>query len=163
MLTSLFNRVRRNHALEHATINVLTQHYPHAQVMGLSDFGGFTLHTSLRAEKVVPVIDQALARLQAGEYNLRIHPNCGTNLVVTAIMTSLATVLGMGATTDPRKRLERFPQAVLLNVIALLFARPVAAWVQANISTDADVSQMHIATVTTGKHRHGYRIRVYTV
>lgn len=162
MLKSLFNRVRRNHALEHATINVLTQHYPHAQVVGLSSFSGFTLRTTLNTEKVIPVVNQALARLQAGEHNLRIHPNCGTNLVVTALMTTLATLLGVGTTTDRRKHWERLPQAVLLNVIALLFARPAAEWVQAHVSTDTNLSQMKIAHIITDKHSHVYRIRVRT-
>jgi len=162
MPTSLLNRVRRNHALEHATINVLTQIYPHAQVVGLSDPAGFTLHTPLSIEKVTPAIKQALARLQAGEHNLRIHPHCGTNLVVTATMTTLATLIGIGVTTERRQRMERLPQAVLLNVLALLVARPVATWVQAHISTDADMHLMQVIAITASKREQVNHIRVRT-
>lgn len=162
MFASWLNRIRRNHALEHATINLVTQHYPLAQVVGFSGPGGFTLYTSLTAEEIIPAVRQALTKLKTGEQELRVHPNCGTNLVVTAALTTLATLGGIGTNTSWRKRLERLPQAILLNVFALMVARPVGEWVQTNITTDPNLINTEIASIFTDYQGSLRRIRVHT-
>jgi len=162
MFTSFFNRIRRNHALEHATINLVSQHYPLAQVVGFSGPMGFTLYTSLTAEEIVPAVTQALKRLKNGEYKLRVHENCGTNLVVTATLTTLATLVGIGGQISNRKRLEHLPHIVLLNVFALLAARPLGEWIQAHVTTDANLAPVEIASIFTDYQGGMRRIRVHT-
>jgi hypothetical protein len=122
MLSTFVNRIRCNHTLEHATINLITQRYPLAQVLGFSGPLGFTLYTTLTAEEVTPAALQALKRLKGGETVLRLHANCGTNMVVTATLTTLAALVGLGNSPSFRQRLERLPQAILLSVAALLAA-----------------------------------------
>ena len=95
MFVKLWRHTRRNHALEHATINLLNQRYPDAHVVGLSDPFGFTIYTSLTAEEVVPATNQALSRLKAGETLLSLHQQCGTNLVVAAMLTTTASLIGL--------------------------------------------------------------------
>ncbi|MBN2006131.1 MAG: hypothetical protein JXA21_22435 [Anaerolineae bacterium] len=162
MIISLLQHIRRNHSLEHATINLVTEQYPLAQVVGFSGPWGFTLYTSLTAEEIVPAVMKALQRLKAGESNLRIHANCGTNLAVAAMLTAGATLLGTGKETSWLKRLERFPQLILLNVLALMVARPLGEWVQAHLTTDPDLTQMDIASIFTDLQGHLRRIRVHT-
>lgn len=162
MIISFLQHVRRNHALEHATINLISQQYPLAQVVGFSGPWGFTLYTSLTAEEIVPAVMKALQKLKAGESNLRIHANCGTNLAVAAALTASATLLGTGKENSWLKRLERFPQLVLLNVFALIVARPLGEWVQANLTTDSDLSKMDIASIFTDFQGRLRRIRVHT-
>ncbi len=162
MLTSLISRTRRHHALEHATLNLLSRAYPGAQALGVSGPRGFTIFTSLTAEEVVPAVMEALKRLKAGEQSLRVHKHCGTNLIVTATLTTSATVLGVGGQSTFRKRLEHLPHLILLNVIALLLAPPVAEWVQAHITTDPNVSALEIASVFTDHQSGWQRIRVHT-
>lgn len=162
MAIALLQHVRRNHALEHATINLIAQQFPLAQVVGFSGPWGFTLYTSLTAEEIVPAVMKALQRLKAGESNLRIHANCGTNLAVTAMITVLVTLVGLGREATWRKRAERFPNLVLLNVLALIIARPAGEWVQANITTDPDLTNVEIASIFTDYQGSLRRIRVHT-
>ncbi|MBN2392816.1 MAG: hypothetical protein JXR84_18945 [Anaerolineae bacterium] len=163
MNSSLVDRIRRNHALEHATLNLLGKQHPSAQAMGLSGPRGFTIYTSLTAEEIVPAVMEALKRLKAGEGTLRVHRNCGTNTIVTATLTTLATLFGIGGTKPSlRKSLERLPHLILLNVLALLAAPPLAEWVQGTLTTDPNVADVEIASVFTDYYRGLQRIRVHT-
>jgi hypothetical protein len=164
MLRRLLQRIQHNHALEHATINMLSRRYPKSQIVGFSGPGGFTLYTTLTAEEIVPAARQALKSLQGGEVALAVHDNCGTNLVVTAGLTTAATVLGLGLR---RKRklgdvLERVPQAMLLNALAVMFAAPLGHWVQTNLTTDPDVAGVEITSFVTDYQGRMRRIRVHT-
>jgi hypothetical protein len=165
-IQGLFRRIQRNHALEHATINLLTQRYPKTQIFGFSGPMGFTLYSTLTAEEVIPATREALHKLRAGESELAIHENCGTNLVVTAVLTTLATVLGLGPLRGGRRRflgfLERLPQAVLLNAVALVVAKPIAQWVQATVTTDTNLDDTEISSFFTDYQGGMHRVRVHT-
>ncbi len=165
-LLDLFRRIQRNHALEHATINLLTQQYPGARIVGISGPLGFSLYSSLTAEEIVPAARRALGALQSGESSLAIHANCGTNLVVTAVLTTVASFLGLGGNRRSRQSLSdlahRLPQVVLLNVAALFLAEPVARWVQGHVTTNADLSTTEISAVFTDIQSGLHRVRVHT-
>ena len=166
MLKTLLGRLRRNHALEHATINLASQRYPGVNIIGLSGPLGFSLYTSLSADKIVSLVREALTALKAGHNHLAIHPNCGTNIVVTATLTTLATLLGLGKRTKrPVHRLvERLPYAVLLNAVALLAAPSAGQWIQSTVTTDPHLEGVEIGALFTRPHRGGLqRIRVHTV
>jgi hypothetical protein len=168
IIQTLVQRVQHNHALEHATINLLSRRYPKAQIMGLSGPLGFTLYSTLTAEDIIPAAREALQALKAGDVNLAIHENCGTNLVITAAMTTLATLVGFGGLNRSRERhaflkaLERLPQAVLFNAVAIIAAMPLARWVQANVTTNPDVHNIEIASFFTDYQGGLRRIRVHT-
>ena len=161
---SVLDRVRRNHALEHATINLLSQRYPGAQVLGLSGPFGFTLYTSLDVGTVERMVPQALVSLQHGMTGLAYHENCGTNLVMTATLTTMATLLWL----RPRRRstlgqlIERFPQAILLNAIALLVAAPLSHWVQIHMTTASDLEGVEITSVAADRQGDLHRVRIQT-
>jgi hypothetical protein len=156
--------VQHNHALEHATINLLSRRYPKAQIVGLSGPLGFTLYSSLTAEEIIPAAREALRALRAGDVDLAVHENCGTNLVITASLTTLATLVGLGLRSRRsfRQFLERLPQAVLLNTVALVAAGPLARWVQANVTTNPDVGGVEIASFFTDYQGGLRRVRVHT-
>ena len=61
MLMKLLRRVRQNHALEHATITLLSQRHGHTQAFGISGPRGFTLLTNLSAEEVYESADRRAA------------------------------------------------------------------------------------------------------
>jgi len=163
MNLSFIHHIRRNHALEHATLNLLGKQHPGAQAMGISGPRGFTIYTSLTAEEIVPAVMEALKRLKAGEGALRVHRNCGTNTVTTATLTTLATLLGIqGTKPSLRKSLERLPHLILLNVLALLLAPTLSEWVQGTFTTDPNVANVEIASIFTDYYRGLQRIRVHT-
>ena len=100
MLQTIISRVRRNHGLEHATIHVLSENHTGFSAQGNSDHRGFSLNVygDLSEEQVEAAVYEAQRRLRAGQHGLALHPNCGTVLVTTATMATLAgqTVFGMG-------------------------------------------------------------------
>lgn len=165
MIKKLISRLRRNHALEHATINLAFERYPGVQVIGLSGIRGFTLYTTLSVDRVVPLVRGALAALQAGEAQLAVHHNCGTNVVVTASLTTLATLLGMGPRTrrPVRRFVERLPYAVMLNALALLVAPSAGQWMQQKVTTDPDLDGVEIGSLFSVRHGGMQRIRVHTI
>jgi hypothetical protein len=124
---------------------------------------------------------QALKLLKAGQQELRVHANCGTNLVATALLTTLATMVGMlgsgqggrgyKPSVDGRrgsgapwqaflKRLERFPRAVLFSTLAIFLARPFGVWLQLRVTTADDLENTEIAAILTDYHLGLQRIRV---
>src|SRR5690348_7827430 len=91
----LVSATRRNHALEHATIHILSSRHPRLAMAGHSNPTGFFLIGDLSGEDVRSAAAEALSRLQNGESQLAIHPGCGTNYVVTGALTGLFALLGM--------------------------------------------------------------------
>ena len=80
------DRVRRNHALEHATIAVLIENGVRPPLAGYSVPGGFLVYGRVSTEMLSAASSQALDRLQSGERELAISPYCGSNLVVGAVL-----------------------------------------------------------------------------
>src|SRR5215469_18276592 len=88
-------RIRQNHALEHATVTILTRQRPGLAVSARSNSRGFTIFADLDPLLVRRSCDEALARLRAGESSLAIHPNCGTNLSVGMSLAMVGSLFGL--------------------------------------------------------------------
>ena len=84
---TLGTAVRENHALEHATIVLLSKRYPEARLSGVSFAAGFFVFGEIPTESIRPMAEQALARLRGGEPEMAIHERCGTNLAVAGMLT----------------------------------------------------------------------------
>ncbi len=150
-LLSTVARLRRNHALEHATIHVLAEKKHTAGIVGRSTFSGYYLYGKLDTETVRQAAQEALERLRSGQQRLAIHPNCGTNLVTSGSMAGLATFAVVGG--NKKRRLELLPNALLAAIAALILSRPVGVWVQSRITTLADPGALTIKDVHCQK-RH---------
>jgi hypothetical protein len=140
---TLGGAVRENHALEHATIVVLSKQYPEARLSGVSFASGFFVFGDIPTEAVLPAAQQALARLRGGEPELAIHERCGTNLAVAGMLTgfSAMTVARM------RKPYNTFNNVVLATTAALVLARPLGLLVQRYITTRTPGRTMRIRGV----------------
>lgn len=141
------SRIRRNHGLEHATIHVLSRLRPQARMAGHSDPGGFWLLGELSTEDVQLAVEEALARLRAGERGLAIHPNCGTNLVTAAAAAGLGGAFAFGGARNDRERLERLPLAILFSMGALLLARPLGTRLQQRVTTSGVPGDLHVVEI----------------
>jgi len=141
--------IRRNHGLEHATIHLLSQRFPDRTFIGRSDIDGFTLYGTIETDQLAEFTDKALERLRGGERALAIHPNCGTNLVTSALLASSATLLAFVGSEGGgwRRRLERFPLAVASSILALLLAQPLGRIAQEKLTTDGDPANLRIVSV----------------
>jgi hypothetical protein len=84
--------LRQVHALEHATVWVLSQntarYSSHHLLGGLSTERGFYLYGQVSASDLHHATSAALQRITLGEWNLAVHPRCGTNLSVGILVTT---------------------------------------------------------------------------
>lgn len=143
----LVSRLRRNHALEHATIHLLSARYPWGTFIGRSDTQGFYLFGDVAGSAVLQAAEEALNRLRAGEARLSIHPNCGTNLLTSGVLGASAAFAAFAGTSNARSRLSRLPMAVLLTALALLMAQPLGTALQRSVTTQADPQNLRVVEV----------------
>jgi len=139
-------KIRRNHALEHATIHVLSQRHRALRLMGRSSVSGFSIYGEVDTDQLAAAASEALARLQNGETELAVHPRCGTNIALAGIIAGLSTFGVMSERS--RSKLEKLPQVILAATAAVLFAQPLGAIVQSKITTTSNVNGAFIAGIT---------------
>ena len=158
------SRVRRNHALEHATVQVLDERHRGLRMVGRSSSGGFYIWCNLPTEKVLDAAQEGLRRLQAGQRHMAIHPNCGSNIVVAGVMAGVGTFLvvdgykkpdfSASGATKPRflerfmNWLNRLSLACTVATVAIILARPLGTLFQTHVTTQADVGDLRIAGIT---------------
>ncbi len=136
-------RIRQNHALEHATITILSGYVPDLRISARSSSRGFTIFGDVDLGQLRRALDEALRRLQAGEAQLAIHPNCGTNLVVGFSLVTLGTLLGM---TSSRAR-TRIASTAASSVAGLMAARPLGEFVQKHFTTLPDLEGVRVIEI----------------
>lgn len=136
-------RIRQNHALEHATITILSGMVPDLRVSARSSSTGFIIFGDVDLGLLRRAVDEALRRLQAGEAELAIHPNCGTNLAVGVSLVTLGTMLGM-VSNHTRTRVA---SAAASSVAGLLAARPLGEYVQKHFTTLPDLEGVYVTDI----------------
>jgi hypothetical protein len=145
-MLDIVNVIRQNHALEHATMHVLSRRNPCMRLVGRSTHSGFMIYGSVSTQDVTDAATEALLRLQQGEAYLAVHPRCGTNLAVTSILAGTAA---FGATLGGRRsKLDRLPLALTAATVAAILAQPLAQRIQEHITTTAEVEGLYITSVT---------------
>ncbi|MCW5874979.1 MAG: hypothetical protein KIS88_10080 [Anaerolineales bacterium] len=159
---SAFSRLRRNHGLEHASIHVLSRTHPRISTAGHSDPGGFWLLGELSTQAVHDAVEEALARLRAGEHSLAIHPNCGTNLVTASVTAGLGGAFALGSARTDRERLERLPLAILFAMGGLLLARPLGTRIQQRVTTSGEPGDLRIVEIRRSQRGRFTAHRVVT-
>jgi hypothetical protein len=158
---SPISRIRRNHGLEHATLHVLAQRHPKTNLAGHSDTGGFWIIGEVSIGDVYESVEQALERLRAGEENLAIHQNCGTNFVASGVLAGLASGVAMlGAGRRTRDKLERLPLAMLLATCALILAQPLGFLLQELVTTSGQPGDLRVVEIVASRRGNlrAYRI-----
>jgi len=139
---------RQNHALEHATLHVLSKK-PHLRSLaGYSDVNGFWIIGNVSTEELQEAADEALVRLQQGERRLAIHENCGTNFATSGVLAGVTAWLAMlGVKNDTRSKLDRLPMLVSLVTLMLVFARPLGPIVQEKLTTTPVMEKLKITEI----------------
>jgi hypothetical protein len=152
-------RIRQNHALEHATITILSGMIPNLSISARSSSDGFIVFGDVDLGLLRRAIDEALRRLQAGEAELAIHPNCGTNLAVGVSLVTLGTLLGM-VSSHTRTRIAT---AAASSVAGLAAARPLGEYVQRHFTTLPDLQGVRVTEIARRKFLGFTYIDVRTV
>jgi len=143
----LSRRTRQNHALEHATFTILAQMDPTFTGSARSSGTGFIIFNDVDLGMLRRAIDEALRRLQAGEAELAIHPNCGTNLAVGISLVTLGTTLGL---LSNKTRL-RVATAAASSFAGWAAARPLGEYVQKHFTTLPDLKGVRVTSITRRK------------
>lgn len=139
-------RTRRNHGLEHATIHILSDRIKNLRMAGRSSDGGFILLGEAPTEQVESAVRDALRRMRAGEHQLAVHPNCGTNLVTTGLLASLAAMIGLSG-ANRRDAWNRLPTVMTLIMVTLIFAPALGMSLQKFITTDGDPADLEVVSI----------------
>ena len=144
---SLLSSLRRNHGLEHATINILGQRFPHRGLAGISFPGGFFIFGNLPTADLREAVIQAHTRLTNGESRLAIHEHCGTNYVASGLVAGILAWLGLTGASRKRDRLERLPLVITLATLGFIASQPLGPAIQKHITTSGDPQDMTIQDI----------------
>lgn len=160
MLNQIIGSVRRNHALEHATITVLLAKLGRdVRMVGRAAGDGYYLYADIPEQLLNESTHEALARLKSGEGYLAVTPLCGTNIAVAGALTGIASVLTMGRD----RRMENMPNVILAAMLAVIAAQPVGRAVQKYLTTSPDLADTEIVGIRQGGRGAGRFFKVQTV
>lgn len=149
----ILSRIRRNHGLEHATIHVMSEKFKNFSAQGNSDHKGFNLNIygEISEEQVFDSVEEAYKRMKDGEHHLAVHPNCGTVLLTTAMMTTMAAQSAFSieqkrkkSTLTPSLFFNTLPTAILMVVLTLIISRPIGVQLQAKYTVEGDLKDMQL-------------------
>jgi hypothetical protein len=147
-LSSMFGNkiLRRNHALEHATIVVMMERGPGRKFNGFSTDDGFFVQGVRSTEEVDNAAREALRRLRAGEKKLAIHRNCGTTIVAANLLAAVFFLVAVGVGFYLGGNLLYL---LILGGVILSFALrvPLSLFLQRFVTTDADLSNAEVGWV----------------
>lgn len=158
--------VRQVHALEHATVWILSG-LPDRRIAppdwtdnsglgGLSTEQGFYLYGQANTAEVKRAVNQALQRITNGEWNLAVHPRCGTNLSVGMLLTA-SIALGIHLIL-PRNPIEQLVglgvAATTASQIAPELGRFVQQYVTTSIPFNLSVREVSIVQDSWGRPAH---------
>lgn len=85
--------LRKNHALEHATINVLEERYGPQRLAGNAAEDGFWIHGAADPRLIEDAARIGHRRLLAGERRLAVHKRCGTTIAAANFVSSAVFLL----------------------------------------------------------------------
>jgi len=144
----ILSRVRRNHALEHATMHVLSERVAKAVLVGRSSVWGFRIYGEVPTEDVVASSREGLRRLKAGHREMAVHPNCGSNIALAGTFAALGAFVALsGKHKDGKHRLARLPVAMTAATLGIFLAQLLGPLFQAYITTQPAVGDMRIISV----------------
>nr|WP_290222812.1 DUF6391 domain-containing protein [Trichocoleus desertorum] len=167
--------LRQVHALEHATVWVLSESSDSSSLGigsrerskdnellgGMSTDQGFYLYGQVDTTCLRRAAHQALQRITEGEWNLAVHPRCGTNLSVNMLLTA-GLALGIHLLL-PRGPIEQLLGLGLAATTAAQLAPDLGSVAQQYVTT-AIPFNLAIAGVTAirddwGRPAHFVRVR----
>ncbi len=145
MLSRWVDAVRRNHALEHATVAVFLARHGPTRMAGRASGNGFFILGDVDEAELQACAVEALRRLQAGQADLAVSPLCGTNIAVSAVAAATATTAVLS--TGPLRR--RFGSAFTAAMVAVVAAQPLGRAVQRHLTTRSDLDRVELTGTRT--------------
>ncbi len=148
IIRTWLDAVRRNHGVEHATVAVLFARSGPQRIAGRAAADGFFILGRVDEDQLLSCAQEALQRMQRGEAELAVSPHCGTNIAVTAALTTLASINAL--TKHPERRMrDKFGDAFTGSILAIIGSQPLGRLLQRYVTTSADAQGMEIVEVRT--------------
>lgn len=148
MIESLVQAIRRNHGIEHATVTLLlAKQTGQKRMFGRATHDGFYLYADVAEEEFRDAVHEALKRMKEGEAGLAVSPLCGTNIVMTGVMTALISLMTVGQKT----RIQRFPNIITATTMGVVAGQPIGRMLQKHITTSGDVEGVEIVSISRGR------------
>ncbi len=145
MNPGLMTMVRLNHALEHATVAILSRRVAMGtRLFGRATTNGFYIYGDVPTEEITKAAQEGLTRLQKGERELALSPFCGTNFAVAGALAGIFSLLALGS----ENRIRRLPHAIFAGIAAVLIAQPVGRLVQRYLTTSDNLANVSITSIT---------------
>ena len=161
--------LRQVHALEHATVWVLSQsssglnsfQIDDELLSGLSTEQGFYLYGQVNISNLRRAVTLALHRLKGGETDLAMHPRCGTNASVAWVLTA-GLALGMHFLL-PFRPIEQLVGLGLAATTASELAPDIGALAQRYITTaipfNLAIENIAVTRDVWGREAHFVKVR----
>ncbi len=159
MIWETIRRVRRNHALEHATVTLMLEEGVRGPLGGYSTPWGFFVVGDLSTQQLGRIVDHALNSLSMGRGEMAISPHCGTNLAVAALFSGALTRLVLGR--SKKGRWKRLPLVLGVVVVGALLSKPVGNAIQRRFTTLSDMDGLEVVDIQ--KAWPGQRPRLHRV
>jgi len=138
--------LRRNHALEHATIVVMMEREPGRKLNGFSTDDGFFVQGVRSISEVESAAKEAMRRLQNGEKRLAIHRNCGTTIVAANLLAAVFFLVTLGFFLY--LGVGNLYLMILGSVVLAFTLRiPLSLILQRFVTTDADLTNAEVGWV----------------
>lgn len=149
MIQRYLTAIRRNHALEHATVAVLLARRGPMRIAGRASVDGFVLLGDVDTDEVHAAALDALHRLQNGQAALAVTPLCGTNIAVAALAAAAAAAAVL------RSGRGRFGNAFVAATFAVVGAQPLGLLLQRYVTTSPDLAPVSVVAT----HRLAGKVR----
>lgn len=132
--------IRRNHAIEHATINVLEQSAGYQlNISGLSKEDGFYITGIQNPQMVEDAAIQGLNLLKQGNCQMAIHRRCGTDMAIANFVSALIFLILLFTTG-----MFSFLSIIIALFLSNLISPYLGEYVQKYFTTSCDVMNMEI-------------------
>jgi len=142
-LISTNRRLRRNHALEHATINVAEESIGCGKLSGLAKENGFIIRGPADPELIEWAAREGVARLLQGEQGLAIHNGCGTSIASANLLSSVVFLLLLVTLGS-----LNFFTVLTAVLLASLFGPVLGRLVQRFLTTSTDMRGVRVRRVS---------------
>lgn len=133
--------LRRNHALEHATVNTLEKEYGYRGLAGYAGDDGFYIIGVDNIYEVEEAARKGISLLKDGHHNLAIHSRCGTSLTVANFLSAIIFLVLLISTGY---------FSIINMIIAIIIANLIGPYlgrvVQKNLTTTSQVKEMEIVS-----------------
>lgn len=146
MQPSALQRTRRNHAIEHAAMHMLSRAGVATRLAARSDWRGLTFYGDIDSATLKRAINGGLLALETGNRGLAVHPRCGSMVSVSFLLGLLTVWL---AQSGLRRGVSLARALLTLAGIAsaTLLARPLGESVQAHVLTSTSVGDARLITI----------------